>query len=607
MPDLGAIPRWDVTGIFPSLESPEFEATIVRARVAVQALATFWDAHEVRRRGDIALSPGDVATFEEATGRLNTVLQELRTLRSYVNAFLSTNAADETAQARMSELQMIFVALEPLRVRYAAWVGTRDVEALLAASQVARDHEYIVRKSQIQARHQMEEGEEALAAELLPAGLTGWVRLHDDLSALLQVTLTLRGKEQTLPMSSVRALANDPDRAVRRAAYEAELRAWETVAVPMAAALNGVKGYQQTVRRRRGYADDVAPTLIANAIDADTLAAMQEACVASFPDFRRYLRAKARALGLERLAWFDINAPVGGAARRYTWPEAETFLLEQFGHYSERLASFAARTFRDAWIDAEPRAGKQGGGFCMQVRPGESRILMNFDGSFNAVGTLAHELGHAYHNLNLETRTFLQAVTPSTLGETASIFCETLAFDAALSRADGEERLSLLEASLQRDLMVVVDIHSRFLFEQEVFARRARRELRPREFSDLMLDAQRQTYGDGLDGAYLHPYMWQVKGHYYGPTFYNYPYTFGLLFGLGLYARYRQDPDAFRAGYDDLLSSTGLADAATLAARCGIDTRSAAFWMSSLDVIRRKIDEFERLTTFSGKIHHPLR
>lgn len=186
----------------------------------------------------------------------------------------------------------------------------------------------------------------------------------------------------------------------------------------------------------------------------------------------------------------------------------------------------------------------------------------------------------------------MQSHTPSTLAETASIFCDTLSFDAAIRHAEGPERLALLEASLQRDLMVVVDIHSRFLFEKAVFERRARRELTPREFDELMLDTQRQTYGDGLDDAQLHPKMWAVKGHYYGPTFYNYPYTFGLLFGLGLYARYRKGPDAFRAGYDDLLSSTGLADAATLARRFGIDLHGVEFWRSSLDVIRGKIAEF---------------
>lgn len=592
MTRLDSLPRWDMTTIFPSLESPEFAAAFEHAKREIQALVPLFEQHQVRCREGASEKAPPVRAFEEVTGRLNALYQELQTLRSFINAFVTTDASNDTAQARRSELQMAGVTLDQLRTRYTAWVGSLDIEALLSHSAVAREHEFMLRKARVLAQHQMAEGEEDLAADLQSSGVQGWARLHQDLSALLLVPLTVRGEAQTLPMSAVRGLAHDGDREVRRAAYDAELRAWETVSVPMAAALNGVKGYQQVVRRRRGWADDVEPTLLANSIDRGTLEAMQEACVESFPDFRRYMRAKARSLGLERLAWYDVNAPVGESARVYAWPESEQFVREQFGRYSERLAAFADRSFRERWTDAEPRPGKQGGGFCMQVRPGESRILMNYDGSFNTVSTLAHELGHAYHNLNLKERTPLQSGTPATLAETASIFCDTLAFNAALEQAQGPERLALLEASLQRDLLVVVDIHSRFLFESRVFERRAERELTPREFNDLMLEAQRQTYGDGLDEAYPHPYMWAVKEHYYGPTFYNYPYTFGLLFGLGLYSLYEDDPNGFRAGYDDLLSATGLADAATLARRFGIDSRSPEFWRSSLDIVRRKIDEF---------------
>jgi len=595
MQALGSLPRWDMSTIYPSLDSPEFQTAFAGAQEAVQALVPLFDAHAVRRAAGRSVDSEWVQAFETVTGRLNDVLQAMQTVRSYVSAFVSTDAGDDAAQARLSELQTAGVTLRQLQTRYTAWVGSVELDRLLAASSVAREHEYMLRKAQVQARHQMAEGEEELAADLHPSGLQGWAKLHHDVTSLLTVTVSLPGGSQTLPMSAVRALAHDADRDVRRAAYEAELQAWDTVAVPLAAALNGVKGYQQVVRRRRGYADDVEPTLLANSIDRATLDAMQQACIDALPDFRRYLRAKARALGVERLAWYDLGAPVGESTRVYTWPEAEGFIREQFDRYSERMAAFADRSFREAWIDAEPRAGKEGGGFCMQTRPGESRILFNYDGSFNSVSTLAHELGHAYHNLNLEHRAPLQSGTPSTLAETASIFCDTLSFEAALREASGAERLALLEASLQRDLLVVVDIHSRFLFEKAVFEQRARRELSPREFDALMVDSQRQTYGDGLDEQLLHPKMWAVKGHYYGPTFYNYPYTFGLLFGLGLYARYQEDPDRFRAGYDDLLSSTGMADAATLAQRFGFDTRAEAFWRSSLDVIRARVREFDGL------------
>ncbi|MFN3651881.1 MAG: M3 family oligoendopeptidase [Armatimonadota bacterium] len=591
----GALPHWDMTPIFPGLDSPELAAALERAREDVADLGRLFDRHQVRGTDDGAVTPEIAAAFDEVTGRLNARLQENRVLGAYLNCFVSIDAADDRAQSLLSELRALSVPLNQLGTRYTAWAGTLDTDALLQASQTARDHEHAVRRAGYLARHQMPEGEEALAAELQPAGLNGWARLHNDVTSLLTVTLTLRGEEQTLPMSSVRALANDPDRSVRQGAYEAELRAWDEVTVPLAAALNGIKGFQRSLRARRGYGDDVEPTLIVNGIDREILEAMQAACVESFPDFRRYMGAKARALGVERLAWFDLHAPLGTASREYTWDDAEAFIREQFGRYSERLAGFADRSFRERWIDAEPRPGKEGGAYCTGLRPGESRVLMNYDNSFNSVSTLAHELGHAYHNLNLAERTPLQRQTPMTLAETASIFCETLAFEAALKDAGPEERLGLLETSLQRDLMVVVDIHSRFLFEKGVFERRGRRELTAAEFSELMLETQAQTYGDGLEPERRHPYMWAVKGHYYGPTFYNYPYTFGLLFGLGLYARYQGDPDGFRQGYDDLLSSTGLADAATLAQRFGIDVRSIDFWRSSLDVIRGNISEFEKL------------
>ncbi|HLJ54667.1 MAG TPA: M3 family metallopeptidase, partial [Chthonomonadaceae bacterium] len=251
-------------------------------------------------------------------------------------------------------------------------------------------------------------------------------------------------------------------------------------------------------------------------------------------------------------------------------------------------------TFREHWTDAGPRVGKQGGAYCTGLRPGVSRIFMNFDGSFNSVSTLAHELGHAYHNLNMKDRTVLQRGTPSTLAETASIFCETLAFEAAIAQEGPEKRIALLDTVLERNLAVVVDIHSRFLLEQAVFAKRAERDLTVPELNALMTDAQRQTYGADLEP--LHEYMWAVKGHYYGPTFYNYPYTFGLLFGLGLYVQYRREPEAFKRRYDDLLSSTGMADAVALCARFGADITTPDFWRASLDVIRGQIAEFEVAT-----------
>jgi oligoendopeptidase F len=226
----------------------------------------------------------------------------------------------------------------------------------------------------------------------------------------------------------------------------------------------------------------------------------------------------------------------------------------------------------------------------MSVEGDESRILLNFGGSIDAVSTLAHELGHAYHNTQLAQRTPLQRDTPMALAETASIFCETLLFQHLVGGADADRRLVLLENDLQGACQVVVDIHSRFLFEQAVFEQCGDRSLPVAELRQLMTWAQGETYGEVL--AVPHPDMWAVKPHYYGSSFYNWPYTFGLLFGVGLYARYLDDPERFRVGYDDLLSATGLATASELARRFDIDVADEAFWTASLDVLRRRIDDF---------------
>jgi oligoendopeptidase F len=288
---------------------------------------------------------------------------------------------------------------------------------------------------------------------------------------------------------------------------------------------------------------------------------------------------------------------VSGKGREWSYQEAETFILENFNAYSEKLNGLARRAFDELWIDAEPRPGKRDGAFCMSLRAGESRILSNFQASFDGVSTLAHELGHAYHNLALENRTMLQSNTPMVLAETASIFCQTIIQDAALKDADPEDQFVILEGSLQDSCQVVVDISSRFIFESEVFEKRKDRELSVEEFNELMIGSQKETYGEGLDPDYLHPFMWAVKSHYYSPgfSFYNFPYMFGLLFCLGLYARYLDEPEQFKLDYDDLLSSTGLGDAAELAGRFGIDLHQIDFWRGSLNVIRRDIERFEAL------------
>jgi oligoendopeptidase F len=590
------LPRWDLSALFPGLDSPEFAEGFDRLLSGIDDLAALFDEVGVSAAaGRTKTVP--LADFERALNALNDVAYRLESMGSYLYGCISTDSRNELAQARYSQFQERAVALDKLQTRFTAWVGTLPIEELVARSTIGGEHAFPLRQLHTAARHLMSEEAEALAAELSPSSGVAWAKLHDNLTSQITARVEVDGQEQTLPMSAIRNLALNPDRDLRRRAWQAELGAWEAHALPIAAALNGVKGQVLALSARRNWEDPLDESLFWSAIDRDILDVLVREARAALPDFRRYLRLKARLLGISDLAWYDLFAPVGDAGRSWTWQEATSFVEDQFGAYSDRLRGLARRAFAEHWIDAGPRPGKVGGAYCMWLLGDESRILANYSPGYDGVTTLAHELGHAYHNLNEAGLTPLERRTPMILAETASTFCETLVKEAALVDAEPGERIYILEQSAQGACQVVVDILSRFDFEQSLFAGRRERELSIGELNRLMLAAQEATYGDALAEAERHPYMWAVKGHYYSAdlSYYNYPYLFGLLFGLGLYAIYRTEPASFPDRYDALLASTGRASAADLAARFDIDLRDPGFWRSSLAVIRDDIDRLEEL------------
>jgi oligoendopeptidase F len=589
-------PRWDLSAIYGGLDDRNFTNALEGLYAAVDRLAAQYDELDIHATEPREPTAADIAGVEAVLDASNELQTELRRVSAYLYALTTIDSRDDHAAALQVELQTRTAALAPLAKRLGSWLAALGVDAVAAQSLTAAEHEFVLRMAAEGAELQMSEVEESLASELAPSGVFAWQRLHGDVSSQLMVEIRgADGSIERVPMALARGLAThaDPDR--RRRVYEGELAAWATVAVPLAAALNGAKGAVGVLNRRRGFADDLEPALRGNNVDRATLDAMTEAVVASLPTFRRYFKAKARLLGYDAsLPWWDLVAPVGSTTDT-SWADATDRVHAAFAEFSPDLATLAARAFEHRWVDAEIREGKRGGAYCVGVERDVSRVMMNFDGSHNSVTTLAHELGHAFHNVALAHRTPLQRRLPMALAETASIFCETLLFEQAASRAtDEHERLALLDTHLAGTSQVVVDIHSRFLFETELCKRRRRTSLSVSDLCAAMLDAQEAAYGDGLHPDHRHAYMWAAKPHYFTP-FYNWPYTYGLLFGIGLYARYLADADQFRAGYDDLLSSTGLADAAELGERFGIDVRSGTFWMSSLAVLRARIDAFEQL------------
>ena len=592
-------PRWDLSNVYASLEAPELAKDIEWVREETESLQTLYQEDLAKIDGDSPLERINAA-ISTMVDKMNAVYEKAGTIRAYLHSFIATDSFNQQAMQMYSQFDQVTVGIQKVSVLLQAWVGQFKsiLPKVLALGNSAGEHAFPVTEIAEQSQYLMSEKEEVLASELSLSSSRAWSKLQGTVTSQKTVEFELDGEVQTLPMPALINLHAHPDESVRKRAYEAEMAAWESVKEPLAACMNGIKGWVNTLNEHRGRTDALHEPIDQARIDRETLDVMMAAMQESFPTFRRYFRAKAARFGQDALPWWNVFAPVGKLEKEYSFDEAKNFILKNFGEFSSELKAFAKTAFDNRWIDAEQRSGKRGGAFCMGV-PGveESRILCNFDGSLDQVMTIAHELGHGYHNFNMYQagKTPLQRQTPMTMAETASIMCETIVFNAVMETiSDPQEELALLETALVGDAQVIVDIYSRFLFEQEVFTRREKSDLSAEEFSEIMEDAQSKTYGDGLDRDYRHKYMWTWKPHYYsaGLSFYNFPYAFGMLFGVGLYAIYQQRGEDFIPDYKKLLSSTGDAPAADLAARFDIDIRSKKFWEDSLAVIGQRVDRY---------------
>ncbi|HSM25193.1 MAG TPA: M3 family oligoendopeptidase [Anaerolineaceae bacterium] len=591
--------RWDLSNIFPGLESEEFKKAFSETPTLIDNLMDYFQNYLS------PLSPEEEKyklneVLADYIDKLNLTITHVGKVENYIYSFISTDSYNKLATRLMSEFEQMAVRLENQDVIFKNWLARMKprVDEIISVGGTVADHAYALKEIVHFSQFLMSQKEEELASELNLSGASAWEKLQGVITSQLMTEIEIDGEMKKLPSPALINLRSHPDEELRKKGYEKAMQAWKSVEEPLAAALNGIKGTVITLNERRGRKDAVESAIDMARIDRETLDAMLSAMHDSFPMFQRYFRAKAKRFGQEKLPWWNLFAPVGKSETKYTFPEAKDFILDNFVNFSPDLADFAARAFDNNWIDAEQREGKMGGAFCMDVPgTGESRILSNFDGSLDQVSTLAHELGHGFHNDCMEKagRTQLQQRTPMTMAETASIMCETIISNASLKQAKNkEEELSILEGMLNGDSQVIVDIYSRYLFEKEVFERRAKSELSAEELCDIMERAQKATYGDGLDENYLHKYMWTWKPHYYSAklSFYNFPYSFGLMFGTGLYAIYQERGDSFVPEYKDLLSSTGLGSAAELAQRFGIDIRQKSFWEGSLKVVEQRVNRY---------------
>ena len=584
--------RWDLAPLYPSFASDAFQNDL---RTMATELAALKDRYTWSAVTDPA------AEMTSYLLDLNALMSRLVLLQGYAGLTFQADTADEAAMRYVDQLDMLATELTEPTVKFRRYLTTlADLDEYIASSPLLTEHSFLIKDQLDKARYMLSDHEEVLLALLQTTGSSAWSILQSKLTAGLMITLDVAGEQKTLPLSMVRNLAKHESAEVRKSAYLAELKAYENIDESIAAALNCIKGEVLTVAKLRGYPSPLAQSAATARLDMDSLNAMISAMRDKLPAFRKYLRRKGEILGHKNgLPFYDLFAPITASSLKFTWEEGTAFILRHFASYSPELADYATQVFAGEWVDALPRKGKVGGAFCAGVHPiKESRILMNYTGSFSDVSTLAHELGHGYHNDQVFCESVLNSDYPMPVAETASIFCETIVIDAALKEVADQDKIDILEKSLAGHTQLIVDILSRFIFESNVFTERKEAPLSVTRVKHLMIEAQKEAYGDGLDENTLHPYMWLCKSHYYsaGFNFYNYPYAFGLLFGKGLYAQYLDGQENFHAAYDQLLNNTTRMPAKEVAATMNIDTTSKDFWLKSLGIIERDIEEFLQLT-----------
>ena len=585
---------WSLKELYSSFDSDAFKADIVKLQNTILEI-NIWADNVIKCDKHITKK------LEEYIEKF-TFLNNLATkIGSFIELSLSTNTKDTEALKYSDIFENELTNIVEATTKLEKWISSiENIDKVINKSNILKEHEFIIKEVIKKSKYLLSDREEKIIAKMKNTGSSAWGKLKDNLISTLKVKLEEDGEIKEVPLTVVLNKAYDNNSDVRKKAYEAEIAAYKKIEEGVAAALNGIKGEVLTICELRGYQNPLEKTLIESRMDEESLNAMLEAMRESLPSFRKYLRRKAEMLGHKNgLPFYDLYAPVSNADMKFTYEQGAKFVEKNFRTFSNNLGNFAKKAIDNSWIDVMPREGKVGGAFCANLHfIKESRVLLNYGESFSDVVTMAHELGHGFHGECLNNEYTLNSEYPMPIAETASTFCETIIKKAAIKEANKEEALAILESEISDCTQVIVDIYSRFLFEKALFEKRKESALTVEEIKNLMLNAQKEAYGDGLDPEYLHPYMWTWKPHYYyvDSNFYNFPYAFGLLFAKGLYAEYLKRGDEFPAEYEKLLSITGKNKLADITKVMGIDIHNKEFWRNSLKTIEEDIEKFIELS-----------
>jgi oligoendopeptidase F len=589
---------WDLSAYFPSFDDPsrvQFETELVlaldEALTRVKQLSPLGETNGVEWERW-------VLDFENIAARYSH-------FASYVHALVSadgSNAEYLDAEARLSSMGAGFAKLE---AQLNAALGRADeatFERWLEQPALAMAG-YRLRQYRASAQRSMATELEELAADLATDGMEAWGRLYDGVMSNLKFTLRVNGESpRELPFSGRRSLMEGEDRAVRRAAFQGGNAALEPWLPTLGRALNHIAGTRLTLNRHR----KIGHVLDNSVFDAGITRAMLDAMIAAVERQieipRRVLRLKAQLLGLPKVGWYDLGAPLPFApAPQVSWEEGVRRVSTAFHRQYPALGTFFDAAISNRWVDHTPRAGKRPGAFCTTSDLiGQSRVFMTFGGTLADVSTLAHEMGHAFHSHTLRHTRALAANHPMTLAESASIFAELVLVNGLLAEQGiaPEQRVALLAALVNDAPVFLLDVHTRFKFERAFYDERTRGEVRVERLSELMAQTQREIFGDTLAEDEVDPYFWASKLHFFitGVSFYNYPYIFGYLLSRGIYARFSEEGPGFLRKYEAFLAKSGAEAPAKLARDVlGCELEEPEFWEQSIQSVTGPLAELEAL------------
>jgi oligoendopeptidase F len=458
---------------------------------------------------------------------------------------------------------------------------------------------YSLTERRERAKDKLSKDEEAIISALGVDGYHSWGQLYDLIVGKIKITVTENGEEKQLSVGQAANKFSNPDRNIRQSVFKNWEKAWSEQSDYLAKTLNHLSGFRLNVYKKRGWDEVLKEPLTINRMKSETLETMWTVISENKQLLVEYLNRKAKLLGVEKLSWFDLDAPYGKTESKVSYQEGAEFIEENFALFGEKMATFAKKAFEEQWIEGEDRPGKAPGGFCTFFpESNQSRIFMTYSGTPSNVSTLAHELGHGFHTYAMKGVHHLNRAYAMNVAETASTFAEMIVADAAVKKAkDEEEKLVLLDDKIQRTVALLMNIHARFLFETSFYEERKKGQVSSVRLNELMEAAQKEAYCEALEE--YHPLFWASKLHFFitGVPFYNFPYTFGYLFSLGIYAQALEEGTGYEEKYIALLRDTASMTVEDLAEKhLQVDLTQKDFWEKAVGLCLDDIKEFLQLT-----------